>query len=167
MYSVGNRIVYGNSGVCEVRDIIPAPFGKPDDGRLFYVLAPIYDTSNMMIYTPVDCDTVVIRELISADEAKALLDSIPRIEPLNIPVEKLRRETYREAVQKTDLYEYVSVIKTVEIRRSEFKKSRRRLPDMDSDAEHTARNCLYGEVAAVLGMEREAVHNIVCDLLNS
>ncbi|MBO7375660.1 MAG: CarD family transcriptional regulator [Clostridia bacterium] len=165
MYSVGERIVYGNSGVCEVKEIIPSPFGKPGDGRLFYVLAPVFDTSNMMIYTPVDCDNVVIREPVSADCARSLLDRIPLIEPLEIPVEKQRREIYREIVRRTDLADYVSVIKTVEIRRAEFKKTRRRLPDMDSDAEHTSRNCLYCEIACALGIEREEVHNIVSELL--
>ncbi len=165
MYSIGERIIYGNSGVCEVKEIIPSPFGKPGDGRLFYVLAPIFDTSNMMIYTPVDCDNVVIREPVSVEDAKSLLDRIPRIEPLQIPVEKQRRDIYREIVRRTDLDDYVSVIKTVEIRRAEFKKARRRLPDMDSDAEHTSRNCLYGEIACVLGIEREDVHNMISELL--
>ena len=161
MFSVGDRIVYGNSGVCVVKDVIPSPFGKKDDDRLFYVLAPVYDSGNMVIYTPVDCSNVTVRELVTPDEAKAFIAAIPEIEPLDIPVEKQRREFYREIVRKTNLYDYVSIIKTVEKRRAEFKKTRRRLPDMDSDAEHTARNCLYGEIASVLGYEKEEVHKIV------
>ena len=62
MFNVGDRIVYGNNGVCVVKDVIPSPFGKKDDDRLFYVLAPVYDSGNMVIYTPVDCSNVTVRE---------------------------------------------------------------------------------------------------------
>ena len=67
-------------------------------------------------------------------------------------------------VQTTDLFKYISVIKTVVKRRASFKKLRRRLPDLDNDFEHTARNCLYGELATVLDLDREEVHNRIVDL---
>ena len=165
MYKVGDRIVYGNSGVCEVSEIRTSPFGNGTDDRLFYVLEPVNDTTAMTIYTPVDCDNVVIRDLVTKKEALALLKSIPDIDPLEIPVEKERRELYRVTVKTTDLVDYVRVIKTVSERRRVFKKSRRRLPDLDNDFEHTARNCLYGELAAVLGVDRDEIHRRVCKLL--
>ncbi|MBO4322594.1 MAG: CarD family transcriptional regulator [Clostridia bacterium] len=158
MYSIGEHIIYGTNGICRIGEIRSNPF-DPSDERLFYILYPLFDTSNSKIFTPVDNPNVVMRRPVSKEAAERLFDLIPDIGTVEVDDERKRREIYRNAVQTTDLEKYISVIKTVVKRRAAFRKLRRRLPDLDNDFEHTARNCLYGELATVLGIEREEVHN--------
>jgi RNA polymerase-interacting CarD/CdnL/TRCF family regulator len=104
-----------------------------------------------------------MRPLISAEEAKAILAEISEIDIIEVPMEKKRRDIYREYLATVEPRVYVSVIKTVAQRREEFKRTRRRLPDIDNDAEHIAKSSLYGELSAVLCLSREEIHNMITE----
>lgn len=160
MFSVGELMIYGTNGVCRVDEICNSPFDSSDT-RLFYKLTPTPDRSNLVIYTPVDNDKVIMRPLISAEEARALLATLSEIGIVEVPLEKKRRDIYRELMATVEPRVYASVIKTVAQRRAEFKRTRRRLPDIDNDAEHTAKSSLYGELSEVLGLSREEIHEII------
>ena len=58
---------------------------------------------------------------------------------------------------------FVKILKTVRARREVFRRTRRRVPDLDNDFEFTAKNCLYGELCTVLGIPREEIHRIVTE----
>lgn len=161
MFFVGDLMIYGTNGVCRVEEIGPSPFNA-DDTRLFYRLAPVDERSTLVIYTPVDNESVKMRPLISKEEASELLDLIPQIGIVEVPMEKKRRDIYRELMATAEPRDYVSIIKTVGCRREEFKKTRRRLPDIDNDAEHAAKSSLYGELSIVLGLAREVIHEKIC-----
>ena len=60
MFSVGELMIYGTNGVCRVDEICNSPFDSSDT-RLFYKLTPTPDRSNLVIYTPVDNDKVIMR----------------------------------------------------------------------------------------------------------
>ena len=162
MFSVGELMIYGTNGVCRVDEICSSPFDAADT-RLFYKLTPTPDRANLVIYTPVDNEKVVIRPLMSEGDARALLASLSEIDIVDVPMEKKRRDIYRELVATAEPKVYVSIIKTVAQRREEFKRTRRRLPDIDNDAEHTAKSSLYGELAEVLRLSREEIHNMITE----
>jgi len=163
MYQIGEHVIYGTNGICRVGDICASPFDAADK-RQYYVLIPLFDTSNSVIYTPVDNGNVIMRRPISREMAEQLLERIPELGLIAVGEERRRKDEYRIAVQSTDPESFIMVIKTVVKRRAEFKKLRRRLPDLDNDFEHTARNCLYGELADVLGVDREEIHNRITAL---
>ncbi len=162
MFSVGELLIYGTNGVCRVDEVCSSPFDAADT-RLFYKLTPTPDRANLVIYTPIDNEKVVIRPLMSECEARELLASLSEIGIIEVPLEKKRRDIYRELVATAEPKVYVSIIKTVAQRREEFKRTRRRLPDIDNDAEHIAKTGLYGELAAVLGLSREEIHNMITE----
>ncbi len=162
MFSVGELLIYGTNGVCRVDEVCSSPFDAADT-RLFYKLTPTPDRANLVIYTPVDNEKVVIRPLMSEGDARSLLASLSEIGVIEVPLEKKRRDIYRELVATAEPKVYVSIIKTVAHRREEFKRTRRRLPDIDNDAEHIAKTGLYGELAAVLGLSREEIHNMITE----
>jgi CarD family transcriptional regulator len=104
-----------------------------------------------------------MRSLISKDEAEALLARIGDIEKVAVAVEKHRKDAYRETIREGNPEGYVKIIKTVRARRELFRRTRRRVPDMDNDFEHTAKTCLYGELSTVLGICREDMHRIITE----
>lgn len=156
MFKAGDLMVYGTNGVCRVVNICHSPFDSNDE-RMFYTLAPLNDNSNLVIYTPVNNESVVMRELISESEANKVISEVKNAQIIEIPLEKRRRDVYREVMQTAEPDQYVRIIKTVFNRRNEFRRTRRRLPDLDNDFEHTAKNCLYGELSQVLGKTREEI----------
>ena len=162
MFQIGDLLFYGTNGVCRVSEICSSPFDSSDP-RSFYKLAPIAENTSLVIYTPVDNTQVIMRSLISKEEAEALLARIPEIEKVAVAVEKHRKEAYRETIREGDPEGFVKIIKTVRARRELFRRTRRRVPDLDNDFEHTAKTCLYGELSTVLGICREEIHRIVTE----
>ena len=71
MYSVGDKIIYGENGVCTVSKIAPL---EASPGKLFYHLEPLIGSG--IYYTPVDSGAFM-RPVNSRAEAEALIASIP------------------------------------------------------------------------------------------
>jgi len=162
MFQIGDLLFYGTNGVCRVSEICSSPFDTSDT-RSFYKLTPISEHSTLVIYTPVDNDRVVMRPLISKDEAEALISRLKEIEKVTVSIEKHRKDSYRETIREGTPEGYVKILKTVRSRRELFRKTRRRIPDLDNDFEFTAKTCLYGELCTVLGIPREEIHRIVTE----
>jgi CarD family transcriptional regulator len=162
MFNVGDLLFYGTNGVCRVSEICSSPF-DPADTRSFYKLSPIVGNSTLVIFTPVNNTQVIMRPLISKEEAESLVARLPEIERVAVAVEKHRKEAYRETIREGDPEGYVKIIKTVRERRELFRRTRRRVPDLDNDFEFTARTCLYGELSTVLGISREEISRIVIE----
>jgi CarD family transcriptional regulator len=162
MFNIGDLLFYGTNGVCRVSEICSSPFDSSDT-RSFYKLTPIAENTSLVIYTPVENTQVVMRSLISKEEAEALLARIASIEKVSVAIEKHRKDAYRETIREGNPEGFVKIIKTVRARRELFRRTRRRVPDMDNDFEHTAKTCLYGELSAVLGICREEIHRIITE----
>lgn len=77
MFQIGDKLVYGSTGVCLVEDITTVNLPGVDKNRLYYVLRPMYQDG--IIRTPVDNEKVFKRPVISRQEAEALIDMIPTV----------------------------------------------------------------------------------------
>ncbi len=162
MFEIGELIMYGTNGVCRVEGFTRSPFDA-DDEREYYILKPIHDQSNLVIYTPVENENVVMRPLLSLEKAKAFISIIGDISAITVDNERSRRDVYREALKTADPVNYVKIVKAVRHRREEF--SRRRLPDLDIDFEHSAYSCLLGELSTALGVSRDEMDEEISVLL--
>ena len=79
MYQTGDLLIYGSTGVCRVLSIDRRQDyvdGIKQD-KLYYQLKPLHQGG--VIYTPVDNSKVVMRPVISREEAEALIDTIPTL----------------------------------------------------------------------------------------
>lgn len=75
MYKIGEKIIYGKTGVCVVESIEEktVPGGK----RPYYTLKPMYQQNNV-IYAPADSDKIFMRPLISREMPKGSLKAYPQ-----------------------------------------------------------------------------------------
>lgn len=163
MFQTGDYMIYGNSGVCQVEsvgtiDTIP---GIPKD-KIYYTLKPLY-IKGSTIYTPVDNQKVLIRPLISKEEAMQLIDGIEEIETLWISNEKQREEVYKEELATCDCKELIKIIKTVYQRMQERLAEGKKITNSDRKYFKIAQDSLYGELAIVLDMEKEKVEEFITE----
>ena len=77
MFNKGDKVIYGQTGVCVVEDIAQRELIK-NVKRLYYKLKPIYQQNNI-IYAPAQSDKVFIRSIISREEAEELISKMPDI----------------------------------------------------------------------------------------
>lgn len=160
MFEVGDYIIYGNNGVCRVDAIGPMNMAGVSKERPYYTLIPIYE-KNSRLFTPVDNEKVIMRSVISKEEAYILLEEIKNIDYLWIQDEKRREESYKEAFRKCDCRELVKIIKTIYIHKEERKAEGKKLPASDDRYFQIAEESLYGELAISFDMDREKVKEFV------
>ena len=77
MFKVNQLVVYENSGVCRIEKIEEVPF--PSGPRTCYILKPVY-TKEGTIYSPVNNPNVMMRPVITKEEALELIHGIPETE---------------------------------------------------------------------------------------
>ena len=96
MYAVGDKIMYGEQGACEVLDVGRVVMQGIAKDRVFYTLQPV--ASDGVIYAPVD-SPVFTRPIMSRAEAEAFLAKVPAIAPQICPETKVTRaDAYYKSV---------------------------------------------------------------------
>ena len=160
MYQIGDLVVYGRNGICEVADISTMKMtGIPKD-KLYYILTPVKDKTGK-ICTPVDNVKVIIRPVISKKEAMELLRRIPAIEELWIPNEKMRESMYKESIRKCDCEEFIKIIKTLYIRKQDRIAQGKKITATDERYLKMAEGSLYSELSIVLGIPEEEMESYI------
>ena len=148
MFSVGDKIIYGENGVCIVEKIAPLEMSGAAKDKLYYSLRPLVGSGTY--FTPVESGAFM-RPIMSRDEAEAFIDTIPSIEPAICNDNRFNHVDafYKELFKKHSCEALVSIIKGLHERMSERKTK-------SSRAESTmkrAKDILHGELSAALEIE--------------
>lgn len=151
MYCVGDKIIYGENGVCTVSKVAPLENAGSSD-KLFYHLEPLIGSG--VYFAPVDSGAFM-RPVISREEAEALIESIPAIEPAVCRDNRFNHVDafYKELFRQHSCEALVSIVKGLRQRMSERKTK-------SSRAEATmkrARDILHGELSVALGIDIKEV----------
>lgn len=154
MYSVGDKIIYGESGVCTVELIAPLESSASD--RLYYHLRPYIGSGTY--FSPVDSGAFM-RPVISREEAEALIASIPVIEPAVCNDTRFNHVDafYKELFRQHTPEAMVSIIKGLRIRINSRKtKSTRAEATMKR-----AKEVLHGELSVALDIAYPEVEEYI------
>lgn len=160
MFEKGQYVNYGKHGVCVVEDITHIDIPGVDNNKLYYVLSKVYTKGNK-IYTAVDNNKVVMREILSKNEAESLIMEIPQIEQLAVANDKSRNEKYKDALITCDCREWVKVLKSLYHRKQECIAKGRKVAVTDERFYKEAEDHLYGELALSLGIEKDKVEDFI------
>lgn len=96
MYSVGDKIIYGEQGLCEVAAVGHVAMRGVARDRVFYTLRPA--SGGGVIYAPVDSG-VFMRPAMTRQEAEDFLSRVPGIPPAVCPETKITRaDAYYKSV---------------------------------------------------------------------
>ncbi len=160
MYTIGEIVVYGNTGVCRVVDI--APSNRPNTGgAIYYTLKPLYQDG--LIYAPVDSDKLYIRRVITREQAERLIDTIPDVHVDFCQSNNRQQliEKYQAAFSTHDCADLVELIKTIYHKRQYAASRHRRLGQLDIRYMKRAEELLYGEFSVALGIPKDEVHGYI------
>lgn len=162
MFSVGDKIIYGENGVCTVDKIEPlAMSGAPKD-KLYYHLTPLVGSGTY--FTPVDSGAFM-RPVMSREEAEALIDSMPGIEPAICNDNRFNHVDafYKDLFRLHSCEALVAIVKGLRSRMAE-RKTR------SSRAEATmrrAKDMLHGELSVALGINIQDVESYIQERIGS
>ena len=164
MFEIGEYVVYGSQGVCQIADITRPDIAGIDGERLYYVLTPIGD-ANGRIYAPTENQKTVMRRVISKEEAEELIRELPAIKLLFVPNEKQREIVYKEALRACDYHAWVSIAKTLYVRKKERIAQGRKSTALDEKYMRAVEHELYSELSLALGIPKEQMEPYIRDKL--
>lgn len=161
MFEIGDNVVFGTDGVCTVESVGPLQIeGVPGD-KLYYTLIPFGNPNRSRIFAPVEGKKVVMRKVISRDEADSLIGSITEIGRLPVADERKREETYKRVLQGCDCAEIISLIKEIHARRDQRAAIGKKLPAVDERYINMAENSLFSELCLPLEIDKSEVRDYI------
>lgn len=166
MFQVGERIIYGSRGVCEIADVTCLKReGIPED-RVYYVLKPLWNKDSTIL-TPVDNDRIIMRSLITKDEAEKLISEMPVIEELEVPEEKQREQIYKDCMHTGNCREYIKMIKTLYHRKKVRVAAGKKITSTDERYLKQAEEALYSEFSVLFSIPREKMPEYISEKLSN
>lgn len=160
VYQVGDIILYGRTGVCQVTGI--ASIKSPgENAKLCYMLKPLYQTCT--ISTPVDNDKVFMRPVISKADAQRLIDGIPRIHAeayhnRNLPQLK---DHYRSVLDSHDCGDILALTLSIYAKKKLAEAHKRKVGAVDERFLREAEDLLFGEFSVALDIPRDEVQSYI------
>ena len=165
MYSVGDKIMYGGTGVCVVEDITMIKLSGMDKAKQYYTLKPLYQAGT--IQTPVDNDKIPIRPVMSRNEAQELVDGIPDI-AATICYEKnlsALRNYYQQQMSTFECRDLIRMTKSIYAKKKDAESRQKKIGMTDEKFLRRAEDLLFGELAVALDLSRDAVREYIGDRL--
>ena len=162
MFSVGDKIIYGENGVCTVESIGPLTMAGAPKEKLYYYLSPLIGSGTY--FAPVDSGAYM-RPVMSKAEAEALIDSMPGIQPAICTDNRFNHVDafYKELFKQHSCEALVSIVKGLKSRMSDRKTK-------SSRAEATmkrAKDILHGELSVALEIDVKDVEDYIVSRLGS
>lgn len=148
-YKVGEYVLYGFSGACQIVDLGPLSFGGPD--KIYYSLKPVYD-SRSTVYVPVSKEEEIKRKVISKKEAEEILDCKDRLDDSEISLEK---ELCEEILKSGNNIEVLKVIRQLRNLRKENRKNHKGLNISEERILRDAERIFFSEIATAFDLSME------------
>ena len=153
MYKTNDYIVYRHD-VCKIKEI------KKIKDKDYYVINPIDDNS-LIINTPADNKMGYIRDILSKEEAKRIIDSIKDIKTVENINEKNVEITYKGLLNSYSYENLIKIIKTTYERNNNRLLNNKKISEKDDTYFKLAEKYLYNELAISLNTTSEEIKNYI------
>ena len=160
MYKKGDYVVYRRD-VCIIRDIKESKLKN----TTYYVMNPI-DDSSLIIDIPIENKMGFLRDVISTDKAKKLIERIPKINPIENINEKNLDAKYKEMLYTGNYEDLIKVIKTTFLRNESRVNNKKKISEKDNNYFKLAEKYLYNELSISLNMSVEEVKDYIFRVVN-
>lgn len=166
MYQLGDKVLYGIHGVCEIVDL---EIKSIDRKKIeYYVLAPV-EQPGARFYVPTQNAVAVakLRPLMTQEELITLLNSDEASADAWIPDENLRKQHYRELINSGDRIALVKMVNTLHKHKKEQQASGKKFHLCDENFLRDAQKLLDSEFSLVLNLDRSEVTDYVKNALKA
>lgn len=151
--------------MCLVEEVGPMEMAGTVKGKAYYTLRPVYSGSST-IFTPTDNDKIVMRYVLTKEEAEQCLEKAELAEPLEIGDERKREEIYREVLRGCDCDACLRLLKTLYDRQHIRIESGKKVAAVDERYMKMAEDSLFGELAVVLEEKREQIREKIYEKIS-
>ena len=160
MFKQGDVVSYGATGVCRISgECIQKVKGE---NRRYLTLKPVY-SPNSTVYVPIDNEVLLgkVKNLMTDDDAKALIQELPLSETDWIENDAKRTESFTKIIEGGNRKELAEMVRALYVHRREQLSKGKRLHASDELFFRNAEKILFEELAAALGIEPDQVLDFI------
>lgn len=164
-YEIGDFVSKPVTGICKIENIL---YLNPQDkkvDKLYYLMKPIEDAKEK-IYVPVSNADSRLRLCLTKEEAWDLIKRIPEIPTAWTDNEKMREQSYKEAVKANDPEALVAIIKMIYQRKQKRLAQGKKCTATDARYFQIAENLLYMELGVALGKPKQEICRTITDYIS-
>ena len=160
MYNIDDVVVYGTEGICKITGITEMKFGG--EKSEYYILAPVEKEENT-VYVPKNNEKVLkrMRKILSADEAKDLIASLP-MEPMTwITNDRERQMAYKDIILTGKPEEVFRMVSTLYNKQKDQLAIGKKLHASDERFLRDAEKMLFNEIGYALNIKPQEVLSVI------
>ena len=165
MLNVGECVIYGNHGLCKVRDILVPAFLEKGNEKQYYMMVSAVDAGSV-IYVPVEGAEDKVRDVMSADDAEGLICDIEEVDELELPEGKKAEPAILEVIKRNVAEEMMSLVKSLHKIKATREAEGKKFAALNEKYLNMAEKLLYTEMAFSLKTEKETVKDRVVEVLS-
>lgn len=164
MFKLNDYVVYGLTGVCQIVDICKDEYSCSNDIE-YYVLTPVF-SDNMTIKIPVNNPNIMMRAIVTKNDALSLIDAMPEIETIYIEDERQRSNNFKAALKTGKTEEWIRIIKTLHLEKEAKSGIGKNLTKTDEDILNNAEKHLNQEFAIALNISPDQVVDYILERIS-
>ena len=162
-YEKGDFVSKPVTGICKIEDILYLTPGDEKNKKLYYVMKPVEDEKEK-IYIPVSNSR--LRLCLTKEEGWNLIKRIPEIPTAWTNNEKMREQSYKDAIKTNDPEALVAIIKMIYQRKQKRLAQGKKCTATDARYFQIAENLLYVELGVALEKPKQEICKTIIDYIN-
>lgn len=163
MYEIGELVTYGSHGVCKIGDITEESFGE--EMKSYYILHPT-DQPTLTIYCPVDSSRSTLKNIVSKEKAKLLLDCFSKPADNWIERHSARFQSFNSTIKTGNPLNIASLVNTLSRKEIELENNGKKLSSQDFQVLQQVRQILFEELALSLSTTTDTISDRVHQLIS-
>ena len=165
MLNIGECVIYGNHGLCQVREILVPSFLERGKEKQYYMMISAVDAGSVL-YVPVEGAEDKIREVTGADSAEDLIEDIEEVDEIVLPEGKKAEPAILEIIKRNDAEEMMGLVKSLRKIKATREAQGKRFATLNERYLNMAEKLLYTELAYSLETEKETIKRRVLEMLS-
>lgn len=154
MFQINDYVLTVGEGICRITDITTMEVSGTE--KEYFVLTSVKD-AKATSFIPKETAEKLMRHLMNPEEAMAVVEDIPNVEPIKVSSERFRYETYRSAFKTRNPKDLVSLMKHIQNRKKLRELKGKILSFTDETTFTQAFDLLSCELSYSLGEEQNEV----------
>ncbi|ADL34570.1 transcriptional regulator CarD family [Butyrivibrio proteoclasticus B316] len=165
MLNIGECVIYGSHGLCQVREILVPSFLERGKEKQYYMMISAVDAGSVL-YVPVEGAEDKIREVTGADNAEDLIEDIEEVDEILLPEGKKAEPAMLEIIKRNDVEEMMGLVKSLRKIKATREAQGKRFATLNERYLNLAEKLLYTELAYSLETEKETIKRRVLEMLS-
>lgn len=164
MYQVGERVIYGSNGVCEINEIKMIEVPHTYEEKAYYVMKPLFQDCKISV--PVDTK-VFMRYVITREDAESLIAQISQVDAqpyYNTALRQLQ-DYYETKISTHSCEDLLTLLVSLHRKKAAVLAQKRKFGAIDERYMKRVEDLLFGELAVALEMTKAEVRKLMIDRL--